>query len=163
MNRPGILSYVLFFCLFIAGCAQMPGEIMSPSMKIDIIIENNTEKYLVQFSGGIRNSNDNTCFTDCRGSVVLKDPETGTDVLSLAFDLPIVFPLSTGIVEIRETVEQDRIMPVLDLLEIDRESLLKERTSSTVFIDRDKAGLEIDSCSKKDIIEVLKGRTDEKN
>ena len=158
-------SLLLFLSVVTAiGCAKKPDKIKSPSLKIDIILEGNKEEYVVKFTGGILNENSSVALKDIKGAIDFVDPDKGSEtVASIPFELDIILPMSMGIVDLEKKFDENGIKPIIELFNLDREELVKNRGSEGIFIDDKYMRLDIASYKKEDIVTLLKGKIDEKN
>ncbi len=143
------------------GCAKMPEKLVSPTLKIEPVIQDNKELFKLSLSTGIQNENSDTAFVDMKGLIVFKDGKTR--VLTVPFHLPIVLPFDTGIIEAEKTFTESEVMPLVVLLGSDREKLLNEKVLERSFIDEKNIGLELTGCEKKNILDVLKDKVNENN
>jgi len=136
------------------GCAKTPEKIVSPSIKIDINIVENKEVYILSFSGGIRNENNDVAFEKVKGEVRLIDGD-GRAVCAIPFEVPVILPLDTGVLDLRIDKNETEIGPILSLLNVNRETLQEERTSSGNFIDEKNIELDDLIYKKRDVVELL--------
>lgn len=147
--------------LVFIGCAKMPEKLVSPTLKIEPAVKDNKELFKLSLSTGIQNENSDTAFVDMKGLIVFKDG--GTRVLTVPFHLPIVLPFDTGIIEAEKTFSESEIMPLVILLGSDKEKLLNEKVLERSFIEEKNIGFELTGCEKKNILDVLKDKVNEKN
>ncbi|PKL38007.1 MAG: hypothetical protein CVV44_12625 [Spirochaetae bacterium HGW-Spirochaetae-1] len=156
-KNTAFLSGALFalVVLFFTGCTVKPENVASPSVKIDFAIQDNKEVYTVHFSGGIRNENNSVAFLNMKGTIRLIDPETKKAVDSFPFEVPVILPFDTGILDLQVVRTDAEIGPLLDLLKINREQLVSEGSSSGNFIEENDLVLTDLGYEKKNIITLL--------
>jgi len=161
-ERAGFMKYgkyIIPLILFtIIGCAKAPERIDSPGLKIDFLTEDNKETFALRFSGGIKNVNTDSAFTDFKGQAVFLDPEKGGPVRVLDFTIPVVLPFDSSIIDVKAVLKQEEIMPLVKLLGIDIEKLKKEKSVEKFDIDERNIGLRNISFNKKCIIDLLKDK-----
>lgn len=155
------LTVILGSALVCIGCAKIPEKLVSPTLKIDPVVKDNKELYKLMVSTGIQNENNDTAFINMSGLIVFKDG--GNRVMTVPFNLPIVLPFDTGIIEAEKTCTESEIMPLVVLLGSDKEKLLNEKGLERSFIDEKIIGLELAGYEKKSILNVLKEKVNEKN
>jgi hypothetical protein len=149
---------VLMLPAFIlAGCTKAPDSVHSPSIKVDYVIEDNTEKYTVHFTGGIRNENNSTVLQDVTGEIVVyRSAEKQMEALRLPFSLANILPMSTGIIEMAVDKKDTEVDGLLELLNVDREKLQADGSASGLFIGQEKVSvdkLKFTSCNITDLLE----------
>jgi hypothetical protein len=155
------LIVILGSGLVCIGCAKMPEKLVSPTLKIEPVVQENKELFKLSLNTGIQNENSDTAFINMKGLIVFND--AGTRVLTVPFNLPIVLPFDTGIIEAEKTYTESEIMPLVLLLGSDKEKLLGEKVLERSFIDEKNISLELTGCEKKNILMVLKEKLNEKN
>ena len=142
------------------GCAKLPETVHSPSLKVDVRYQKNTEEFLVKLSGGVANDNSMTALADVTGSITIVD-DSGAQVFSFPLKQEIILPLAMGIIDTEKTIDKAGIEPLIELFKIDREELEKNGETETIYIDEKKIKLSIDTYEKKDIVKILKGNVNE--
>ena len=152
---------VLMGALVLSGCAKMPEKLVSPTMKIEPVVKDNKELYKLMVSTGIQNENSDTAFVDMKGSVVFLDGKTR--VLAIPFTLPVILPFDTGIIEAEKTYTESEIMPLVTLFGSDKEKLMNEKVLERSFIDEKNITFELTEYGKKNILDLLKDKVNEKN
>jgi len=99
-----------------------------------------------------------------KGSVYFKAAGSKSPrVMTLPFVVPVILPFDTGLIDIEKTFAENEIMPLVKLLGSDREKLQSEKLLERTFMDDSTIGFEINGYAKKDIIDLLKERLNEKN
>lgn len=160
---------MILFCamaagLLLAGCAKVPGKLLSPTLRIEPVPGNNTPMYKLMLSTGMQNENDDVVFLNMKGNVFFKDTgKTGARVLTVPFELPVLLPFDTGIIEIEKIYPEAEIMPLVRFLGSDRDKLASEKAMERSFADDDAIGFELTGYEKKNILDVLKDKVNEKN
>ncbi len=155
------LIVILGSGLIFIGCAKMPAKLVSPTLKIEPVVKDNKELFKLTLSTGIQNENSDTAFIDMKGLIFFSD--AGTHVLTIPFHLPVVLPFDTGIIEAEKTYSESEIMPLVTLFGSDKEKLLNEKVLERSFVDEKNIGFELTGCEKKNILDVLKDKVNEKN
>jgi len=156
--------FIILILLAFSGCIKKPEKVFSPSIKIDVVSEKNDKKYMISFTGGIKNRNSDTVFMDFKSSIKLVDPDRGgSEIIKLYFTLDRILPFSTGIIETRNELSPDQLQSVLTVFGFSREKLDADKSISRNFIDQKFFILNIDDYKTEDIVKILKGKTDEKN
>jgi len=155
------LISVMMGTLVIIGCAKMPEKLLSPTMKIEPVVQDNKELYKLMVSTGIQNENSDTAFVDIKGSILFLDGKTR--VLAVPFTLPVIFPFDTGIIEAEKTYTESEIMPLVVLFGSDKEKLMNEKVLERSFIDEKNITFELAEYEKKNILDVLKEKVNENN
>ncbi len=143
------------------GCAKMPEKLVSPTLKIEPVIKDNKELFKLSLNTGIQNENSDTAFINMEGTIVFTD--AGKRVLTIPFKLPIVLPFDTGIIEVEKTCTESEITPLLVLLGSDKEKLMNDKALERSFIDEKNISFDLTGCEKKNILDVLKDKVNEKN
>ena len=157
------LSVFLIACICaFSGCAKAPDQVSSPGIKIDLKIENNAEKYTAVITGGIKNENPQTVFTDFRAVVKIINSNSEI-VLSFPVEFKTILPFRTAIVEKNIALNDKDVQPLLDALSIDREKLQNSKTSGGNFIDERNIILDDADYDKKDITDFLGEKINAKN
>jgi hypothetical protein len=156
-------AVVLAVCLAATGCAKLPGKLVSPALKIEPAVVNNTEAYRLILNTGLKNENSNTALLDVKGIVFfLKDGSKSDRVLTLPFVVPVILPFDTGLIDIEKTFTEKEIVPLVKLLGSDMEKLKSEKVLDHMFMEDKSIGFEITGYAKKDIIDLLKEHVNEK-
>jgi hypothetical protein len=155
---------VLASLVFMTGCAKVPDKLVSPTLKIEMVVADNKEVFKLTLSTGIQNENSDVALTALKGRIVFYDSgKKGAPVMSLPFELPVILPFETGIIEIEKTYTENEIMPLVMAMGSDKEKLLADRGLERTFMDDKGIGLELISYNKEDILDILKGKLNEKN
>jgi hypothetical protein len=170
------LGVVLASTLF-AGCAKVPDTLHSPTVKISIDIVDNKEVYTLKFTGGIKNENSGYVLKNIRGTVVFKEAEKSSGLFSrikklvpfigqpgvsaIPFEIGIIPPFEMGIIDFEKGFTEKEIIPLADLLMINRDDLVKNRVADDVNVDNKNLSLSIDSFSKVNILNLLKEKVHE--
>jgi len=110
----------------------------------------------LKFSGGIKNENNETVFTGVKGTIAFIEPESGKQVLSLPFSLPVILPFDTGVIDIKKEYSEQEITPLIALLGLNKTELIKEKSTSSMFIDEKKVKIATLDYTKKNIISIIK-------
>lgn len=151
-------------CLFLAGCAKLPERLISPILKIEPTVSNGATEYTLTLSTGIQNENNDIVFLDMKGNIFfMGEKKSGVRVFSIPFELPALLPFDTGIIEVEKTYTENEIMPLLSFLGTDKERLAKDKVLERSFTDGETIGFELTGYEKKNILDVLKEKIDEKN
>jgi len=157
-------AVVLAVCLAATGCAKLPEKLVSPMLKIEPALVDNREMYRLTLNTGLQNENNSTALLDVKGSVYFKAAGSKSPrVMTLPFVVPVILPFDTGLIDIEKTFAENEIMPLVKLLGSDREKLQSEKLLERTFMDDSTIGFEINGYAKKDIIDLLKERLNEKN
>ncbi len=157
-------AVVLAVCLAATGCAKIPEKLVSPTLKIEPAVVDNKDAYRLTLNTGLQNENNSTALLDVKGSVYFRDAGSKTvRVLTLPFEVPVILPFDIGLIDIEKTFSENEIMPLVKMLGSDRERLQSEKVLERTFMDDTGIGYEITGYTKKDIIDLLKERLNEKN
>ena len=160
MLTTGILSA----CLIFLGCAKIPDKLLSPTIKIEPVIKDNKEVYNLKLNAGILNDNSDIALMDVRGAVVLYDPASKeTQRITFPFEIPMILPFETGVIEIQKVYSENEIMPIVTLLGSDKEKLINDKGMERSILDDKKVKLDISGYKKESILDILKRKPDEKN
>ena len=155
---------ILSACLILFGCAKIPDKLLSPTIKIEPEIKDNREVYNLKLNAGILNDNSDIALMDVKGAVVLTAPEEREgQKISFAFEIPVILPFETGVIEIQRVYPENEIMPIVLLLGSDKEKLINEKGLERSLMDDKSVRLEISGCKKESILTILKRKPDEKN
>lgn len=173
------IIFLIASMMFISGCIKMPEEFQSPSLKIDIIIDKNTELFSLKFSAGVKNENSDVAFLRFKGKVkFVEGKESGgfiskiiriltsgnnKPVMELPFEIPEILPFGIGIIDIEKKFKEEEIMPLVDLLDINREEMVKNKGIEGLYVNEKNIELQVDSYDKECIISLLQGKINEKN
>lgn len=161
MRRGIALSALIVIALNLAGCAKVPDKLITPTLSIET---KGGEDYTLSLSAGIQNENSDIAFLNVKGYVVFYDPDSsGATVLAVPFELPVILPFDTGIIEVQKAYSEKEIMPLVNLMGSDREKLLNEKSMERTFIEKNKIGLELSGYQKKKILDLLKDKIHEKD
>lgn len=161
MRRGIVLGALIVIAVNLTGCAKVPDKLITPTLSIET---KGGEEYTLSLSAGIQNENSDIAFLDVKGNVVFYDPDSsGATVLAVPFELPVILPFDTGIIEVQKAYSEKDIMPLVTLMGSDREKLLIEKSMERTFIEKNKIGLELSGYQKKKILDLLKEKIHEKN
>jgi hypothetical protein len=118
-----------------------------------------TEKniFLVNFTCGILNENVNKAFINVDGVINIKD-NGGLSLMEIPFSIPAVLPLTTANVDERIELSEDAVMPVLNLLDIDKEIIKSGENKGKKYIDEKNIEFKSLNFENKDITELLRGK-----
>jgi hypothetical protein len=155
------VSSIVVSGLIFAGCAKMPDKLVTPTLKIEPVVKDNKELYKMMLSTGIQNENSEVAFLNVKGTIFFSD--TGSRILTVPFTIPVVLPFDTGIIEIEKTYAENEIMPLVTLLGSDKEKLLNDKALERSFMDDKTIGFELTGFEKKNILDMLKEKLNEKN
>jgi len=156
--------WMLSACLIFSGCAKIPDKLLSPTIKIEPMIKDNKEVYNLKLNAGIQNDNSDTALMDVRGAVVLYDPASKeTQRITFQFEIPLILPFETGVIEIQNVYSENEIMPIVILLGSDKEKLINDKGMERSILDDKKVKLDISGYKKESILDILKRKPDEKN
>lgn len=162
------------------GCAKVPDSVENPVMKIDYAILNNAEQYTVTLSAGVTNENPAVAFRNVRGNIDIAEP-AGTGIFSrlgnllpwskravvrkFSFEIPVILPFQTGSIRVEETLTEEQMKPVMELLNIRKESLTADTKGEgfSLNIEDKYITLHFTSLEKRNIHKLLKEKLDEKN
>jgi len=148
------LSLCLVGFLFV-GCFKSPKTVSSPGMKVDYTIVDNKEVYTINFSGVLRNENNDKAMKNVEGSIGILDSSKGL-LISIPFSIDVIMPLSAATLYLKVEKTDDEMSPLLDYFQIDREELIKTGTNDGQPLDENSIVLEKLTFEKKDIINLLK-------
>jgi len=155
---------IIAACMAVTGCAKLPEKLVSPTLKIEPAVVDSKEGYKLTLNTGLQNENSGYALIDVKGDVFFKDAGgRSRQVLALPFEVPVILPFDTGLIDIEKTLPENEAVPLLNLLGSDREKLNADKVLERTFTDDSTIGFEITSYKKKDIIELLKERLNEKN
>lgn len=155
---------VIAVCLVAIGCAKVPEKLVTPILKIETAIVDNKEAYKLTLNTGLQNENSGTALLNVKGSIFFKDAGSKSPrVMTLPFEVPVILPFDTGLIDVEKTFAENEIMPLVNLLGSDREKIQAEKVLDRSFMDDSTIGFEITGYEKKDIIELLKEHLNEKN
>ena len=156
--------WMLSACLIFSGCAKIPDKLLSPTIKIEPMIKDNKEVYNLKLNAGIQNDNSDIALRDVRGAVVLYDPASKeTQRITFQFEIPLILPFETGVIEIQNVYSENEIMPIVILLGSDKEKLINDKGMERSILDDKKVKLDISGYKKESILDILKRKPDEKN
>jgi len=96
-----------------------------------------------------------------KGTIFFSD--AGSRILTLPFAIPIVLPFDTGIIEVEKVYAENEIMPLVTLLGSDKEKLEKDRGIERSFIEDKNIGFELTGYEKKNILDILRDKINEKD
>lgn len=157
-------AVAIAFCLFATGCAKLPEKLVSPTLKIEPVVVDNKESYKLTLTTGLQNENSSTALVNVKGVVFFNEAgKKSARVLPLPFEVPVLLPFDTGLIDIEKTFPENEIMPLVKLLGSDMERLRSEKGLERTFMEDNSIGFEITSYARKDIVELLKERLNEKN
>jgi hypothetical protein len=166
IKKSGMMAVVCLAVsgLFLAGCAKVPEKLISPTLKIEPVMENNKPMYKMMLSAGIQNENNDVAFVNVKGTLFFTDPgKSDTRVFTVPFELPVILPFDTGIIELEKSYTEGEIMPLLRALGSNREKLANDKVLERSFTDARAIGFELNGYEKMNILDVLKEKMNEKN
>lgn len=147
----------------LTGCAKIPEKLDSPMLRVEPVISENKELFNLKLNTGIQNENGDTALVTIKGTIVFIDPQNkNARVFSLPFELPIILPLDMGIIEIDKNFSENEIMPLVTLLGSDREKLMRDKMIERSFPDDRNIKLELKEYRKEKILDILRGKINEK-
>jgi len=147
--------------LIFIGCAKIPDKLVTPTLKIETVVKDNKEMYKMMLSAGIQNENSDVALINMKGTIFFSD--AGSRILTLPFAIPIVLPFDTGIIEVENVYTEKEIMPLVALLGSDKEKLVKDRGIERSFMEDKNIGFEMTGYEKKNILDILRDKLNEKN
>ncbi len=143
--------------LVMAGCAKVPDEVLSPSLRVESTVTEGREVYTLNLSGGIQNENKDIVLSDVAGTIVLFDPDQkGGQSFRLPFEIPAILPFDTGIIDIRKEYSEKEIMELVDVLDIEREEFYANRGIENLYVNERNIRIDDLEYDKENIIRVLK-------
>ncbi|MBN2160641.1 MAG: hypothetical protein JW807_14730 [Spirochaetes bacterium] len=155
---------IMASCVIELSCAKLPEKLISPTLKIETSVKDNKEAYKLMLSTGLHNENSDTALVDVKGNIVFTDPaDSGGRVLSFPFELPVILPFDTGIIEIEKLFSEEEIMPLVNLMGADKEKLQNDGGLERSLTDDKNVALELTDYQKKSILDLLKEKVNEKN
>lgn len=156
-----VLIALIVIALSLAGCTKVPDRLITPTLAIEA---QGSAVYTLSLSAGLQNENSDIALLDVKGNVVFYDPDrSGATVLAVPFELPVILPFDTGIIEVQKTYSEKEIIPLVTLLGSDREKLMHEKSMERTFIEKNKIGIELSGYQKRKILDLLKDKVHEKN
>jgi hypothetical protein len=148
--------------ILFTGCTKKPEKLISPAARIDISIEENKEMYNLTVSAGITNENHSTAIVDYSAELILKDGNF-VNLIQIPIKAKSILPFETFYIDANKKLNEQEAMKIVDALSLNREELIKTKTASTLFIDEKNITLTGISYNTSDIIDLLKGKVNEKN
>jgi hypothetical protein len=160
LGRMTLVGLAVSGLIFI-GCAKIPDKLVTPTLKIESVVQDNREMYKMMLSSGIQNENSAVALINVKGTIFFSD--AGTRILTLPFTIPVVLPFDTGIIEVEKVYTENEIMPLVTLLGSDKEKLEKDRGIERSFMEDKNIGFELTGYEKKNILDILRDKLNEKN
>ncbi|MFC1669397.1 hypothetical protein ACFL20_03340 [Spirochaetota bacterium] len=154
----------MLLILLVLACAKISEKIDSPRAIASIEIKENSEIYSLKLKGLIENENSNVALVDFKGVIQFIDPENHSKVLSsMPFNIPMILPYETAFIDVEKRGSERDLIPLIELVGIDKEELENERTAAVFRIDSKLFRLENLSYGKTNITEILRKKINEKN
>lgn len=148
-----VLSLLLVFTA--AGCSKTPEKFFSPVVRVDVLLEDNREVFLLRFTAGLKNENSSIAFTDVKGMISFYDDKAKQELAAIPFEMKTILPFDTGIIETEKKFSEKDIMKIVDLFGLSREDLLKNKTATSMFVDEKNARISSLSFGKESIVKLL--------
>lgn len=148
---------LLTLAVFLVSCAPAPEKIVSPSISVEEVEAVGGDAYRFIFTAGLRNENGMTAFTDVSGEVVVSSA-SGTELFRIPFEMPVILPFDTGLIEKEFTRQGDDAMSLIDSLDMDRERLARDKRVEGIYIDESRAGLKKFNFKRRNIVSYLKSQ-----
>ncbi len=160
-----LLTFMLLLTvLLFSSCAKSPEGVQSPSIKIEAVTENEHTTFKLWVSGGIKNENSGTALIDYAGTLNFIDPSDGGKVVeSIPFKLPVILPFDSAVINETVSRSEKELEPLMKLLKINREELIKEGSVEKINILNSLVKLDAVSFKTKEITKLLKEKLNEKN
>jgi hypothetical protein len=156
------IIFAMALSLLFSGCIKKPDKLLSPSARIDITIEENKEIYNLTVTAGILNENHSKAVIDYSANMILKDSASSV-LLQFPVKAKSILPFETFYIDAVKKMNEQEAMKIVDALSLNREDLIKSKTASTLFIDEKNIELTEISYKTSDIVDLLKGKKNEKN
>ncbi|MBP7602420.1 MAG: hypothetical protein KBA15_00705 [Spirochaetes bacterium] len=159
-------SIALISLVLLAGCARAPEKLESPRLVIHTTIRDNTVHFTMNLVGGLRNENSDRAFLDYSAEVVFS--EKGKRLPDSAFNpvrisVPAIFPFETVPVSVIASGGEKDVRPLLDMLEIAYDDVVKSGATEEIYVPDENIALESVSFRRENIHSILKGKAHEKN
>jgi hypothetical protein len=155
---------ILSSCLIVTGCAKLPDKLVTPTLKIETAMKDNQPVYKLLVNTGIQNENSDTALINVKGNIFFLDAgKAEKKVMTIPFELPIILPFDTGIIELEKTYTEKEIEPLLALMGSNKDKLQSDKNLERSFVDDKNIGFELTAYGKKNILDVLREKVNEKN
>ncbi|HDP81399.1 MAG TPA: hypothetical protein ENN21_11210 [Spirochaetes bacterium] len=152
--------------ILLLGCAQAPDRLESPRMAVRSAIENDKVYFTFFIVAGLRNNHSDRVIREMAGTLYFRD-ESGTleksPVTAIPFSVKDVFPFETAILKLEAWGGEEQCRPLLGLLKIDPDGLIKAGTAEDIFIDEKILKLDVSTFKTEKIYSVLKGSSNAKD
>ncbi len=155
-----VLVITVIWALFV-GCAKIPDNFITPTVKVVSSVENNKEMFIMEFSGSLKNDNDSTALIDVSGKIQFIDPQQKSVVETLDFKIPVILPYASEIVSAKIQGDEKKIFSLMELFKMSREKLQSQGVVNT-YIDGSVIKLADLSYKKINIIKLLKEKIGKK-
>lgn len=145
--------------LFLLGCAEVPAELHSPSVRVYTEIDGDREKFFFSLSAGVINEKSNTAYSGYDAVVQVK----GTD-LTVPVSFDVLFPFETGVIDTTVPLDETSLEQVLAAFGLSREELVRDGEVTSAFIEPELFTLTVNDAESRAIVELLRqgGASDEK-
>lgn len=163
----GMKRSIAFLSLaLVAGCARAPEKLESPRLVIHASIRDNSVHFTMNLVGGLRNENSDRAFLDYSADAVFS--EKGKRLPDSAFNpvrisAPAIFPFETVPVSVIASGGEKDVRPLLDMLEIDYDEVVKSGVTEEIYVPDENIELERVGFRRESIHSILKGKAHEKN
>ncbi len=143
--------------MFVSSCAKVPEEVISPALSLKPLSGDESGMVSINFTGGLKNTNDSTVFLNVKGEVAVMDNAKNI-LLKIPFGLPSILPFETGIIQTEISMKSGDVIPLLAEFDVDADTFFAGKEPQNLFPDDKKIVLNDLSLEKKCIIEILEGK-----
>lgn len=137
---------------------KIPQTVHSASIRAEAKTSGGIKIYAISLNGAIRNENSSDAMQNVSGVLGIKAPDSETVLLSLPFSIDTILPMASGIIDIKAEMSMQEAAPLLNGLDMDKESLDERGSAESSFIPEEQIIIEKIDFQKKDIVKLLKER-----
>lgn len=156
----------LFCVILLAGCARLPERFESPRIVIKTEISGESVGYVMTIDAGLRNDHPSIALFDYKGAFVFKADKAAcksSKVCSTPFTVPSIFPFETAPVHLEAHGGDTDFRSIFDLLELNRDELIKSGGTEEIYLRSEDIRLETLSYRKENIYRIIGERQNETN
>lgn len=156
------LIVINIFLLFIVACVKVPEKFDIAQLKVNVKQSNKQKKYELTVRATLTNENNNIVFVNYKANVVLKNKK-GKIIEKIPFEVKNILPYASIQVVASKTVTGEILSELKNEFIFDEEKLHAAKSVDNISIDEKNIELENIYYKKENILDLLKGKLNEKN
>ncbi len=157
---------ILFGCLkiFVLSCTKVPKNFIAPQVKFEITnLKENEKKYKIYLEAALRNENQFAAFVNIKGKAQILNKSGNKIMVEIPITIPVLFPLTLSRFKFDKEVTAAVMTEMAKEFKIDEKLLESSNLIDDANIEDKNIVLKELVFEKKDIIDLLEGKLNEKN